>query len=70
MNQNLRTEAHLELKQANNAWSECISRNFLPQWLQGANLNILEVCPNEYEKLKELDGAVYGEKPLPFNIQF
>lgn len=42
--QNLRTEAHLELKKANNDWSDCISKNFLPQWLQGASLSIEEVC--------------------------
>jgi UDP-N-acetylglucosamine pyrophosphorylase len=44
---NLRTEELLELKQANNAWTDCISKNFLNQWLSGKNLNIEEVCKEE-----------------------
>ena len=48
---NLRTESHLELKSANNAWNECISKNFLPQWLAGASASIEEVCPNELAKM-------------------
>ena len=63
---NLRTESHLELKQANNAWSECVAKNFLPQWLSGASLNIEEVCPAELSKMQELDGTIFADKPMPF----
>ena len=64
--QNLRTEAHTDLKKANLEWNECISKNFLPQWLKGESLSIEEACPNENAKRMELNEAVYGESPLPF----
>lgn len=35
---NLRTEQHMELKQANNAWTDCVSKNFLPKWLAGESI--------------------------------
>jgi hypothetical protein len=58
---NLRTEELLELKQANNAWTDCISKNFLHQWLSGKNLNIEKVCKDELHKMNELDVANYPE---------
>lgn len=64
--QNLRTEAHTDLKKANLEWNECISKNFLPQWLKGESLSVEEACPNENAKRMELNEAVYGESPLPF----
>jgi hypothetical protein len=48
---NLRTEQKTALKQANIAWSECLAKNFVPQWLSGANLNVTEVCTEELAKL-------------------
>ena len=63
---NLRTEAHLELKQANNAWNDCVAKNFLPQWLAGASLDIEEVCSSELTKMQEQDAALYADKPSPF----
>lgn len=54
-NKNLRTEQHVALKQANKAWTDCIAQRFLPEWLNGKNLNITEVCTEELEKLNELD---------------
>lgn len=32
---NLRSEGHVELKQANIAYSECVSKEFMPRWLKG-----------------------------------
>lgn len=64
--QNLRTDAHMELKRANIEWSDCVSKEFLPQWLAGAALSIEEVCPNENAKRIELDAGVYGDFPMPF----
>ena len=56
---NLRDEAKGGLKKANMAWADCISKNFMPQWLNGENLNIEEVCGTELEAMKELESAVY-----------
>lgn len=64
-NKNLRNEAKADLKQANIAWSNCVAQNFLPQWLEGANLNITEVCTEEFAKLNEADAACYPEG-VPF----
>lgn len=62
---NLRTEQKTALKQANIAWSQCLAKNFVPQWLSGANLNVTEVCTEELAKLQELDAEVYPNG-LPF----
>ena len=35
---NLRSEAHIELKQANIAYTECVSKLFMPAWLKGEAL--------------------------------
>jgi len=64
--QNLRTEAHFELKQATKAWTECVTNNFMPKWLAGEKLDINEVCAEENERRVEADGALYEEKPIPF----
>ena len=69
--QNLRDEARLELKQANREWTECVSNNFLPQWLSGAQVNVEEVCREQQERLTELNESIYAEKPNPirqFNL--
>ena len=62
---NLRNEDKSALKQANQAWSKCVAENYIPQWLQGANLNITEVCTEELSKLNELDASVYPNG-IPF----
>ena len=36
--ENLRSEAHVELKNANIVFNNCLSKNFLPAWLKGADL--------------------------------
>ena len=65
---NLRDEPHAELKQANREWNDCISKNFLPQWLAGEKLNIEEVCSEQKERMEEADAAIYAEKPLPVKM--
>ena len=62
---NLRSETKTALKGANKAWSDCVAQTFLPQWLQGANLNVTEVCTEELSKLNEIDAEVYPAG-LPF----
>jgi len=63
---NLRTEELVELKKANNAWTECISKNFMGQWLAGENIAIDSVCTNELSKMNELNDAAFEKNPMPF----
>ena len=63
---NFRNDDQLALKQANNAWSNCVPQNFLPQWLKGDKLNIEEVCQSEWTAMKEIDDTLYAETPMPF----
>ena len=67
-NKNLRSESKVNLKNANKEWTDCIVKNYLGQWLDGANLNINDVCKDEYEKMIELDKEIYGEFPLKSEI--
>ena len=65
MAKNLRSENKAALKQANIAWTDCVAKTYLPQWLAGANLNITEVCTEELSKLNELDVENYPNG-IPF----
>lgn len=65
LQKNLRTESKAALKQANQAWADCVSKNYLPMWLAGNNLNITEVCSNELAKMNELDAENYPNG-IPF----
>lgn len=63
---NLRNEQRLALKQANIRWANCVADKFLPNWLNGQNLDVKEVCREELDTMKELDSAQYPELPLAF----
>ena len=63
---NLKTEGHQELRAANREWSDCVAKNFLPQWLSGAKINVEEVCASEKTRLESAGEAVYGDAGLPF----
>ena len=63
--ENLRSEAHIELKNANIVFNNCLSKNFLPAWLKGADLQLSEVCGAELEDMQEKHSTVYGERPSP-----
>lgn len=62
---NLRSETLAELKQANNAFALCFAHKFMPAWSKGENIQLTEVCSEEYERMQELDGEVFAEKPAP-----
>jgi len=66
---NMRTEDKLNLHKANKEWTTCIAQNFLERFLKGEAVRIDEVCQNEYEKMKELDGTVYPD-PIPFKPEY
>ena len=40
-------------------------KNFMPQWLSGAKLDIADVCTDERDALKEADDTIF-ESGLPF----
>ena len=37
---NVRTEDHIALKQANIAFTDCVTKSFLPGWLKGESLQV------------------------------
>ena len=61
---NLKPENKTALRVANQAWTDCVAKNFLGQWLNGANVTIEDVCQEEHKKMTELDGSVYGAVPF------
>ena len=63
---NLRSEGHIELKQANIAYADCVAKSFMPAWLNGENLQVNEVCGTQYESMMEKNAEIYGESPMPF----
>lgn len=62
---NLRSDSQIELKEANRAWTNCVSNTFLPKWLAGEKLNVEEVCREEHERMNELNDAAFEESPNP-----
>ena len=63
---NVRSEAHLELKAANVAYTECVSKQFMPRWFKGEDVQVNDVCGSLYEDMMEKNAGIYGEQPLPF----
>lgn len=52
------------LRDANKAYTECISKDFLSRFLAGDKVNADEFCVRERTLMKELDEKMYG------NLQF
>ena len=44
-----------QLKEANRAYTECISRDFLSRFLAGEKVNVEEFCVKEKTHMKSLD---------------
>lgn len=53
-----------DLKEANKAYTECISKEFLGKFLSGEKVNIEDFCVSEREKMKRLDEQIYGKLPF------
>lgn len=49
------TEEKSKLKEANRAYTECISKDFLNRFLAGEKVNSEDFCVNERKKMQELD---------------
>jgi|TARA_B110000285_G_C14945618_1_gene524181 hypothetical protein len=51
----LPAQARSELKKANEEFTDCISKDFLPKFLKGDAIRVEEVCVNERQKMEALD---------------
>ena len=60
----MRTEGHVELKDANKEFNECLNSVFMPRWIAGEKLELKDVCEESYSKMISADEAVYGERPM------
>lgn len=49
-----------KLKEANKAYTECISRDFLNRFLAGEKVNADDFCINERRAMEDLDKKIYG----------
>ena len=61
---NLRTEGHVELKEANKAFNDCLSNVFMPRWIAGEKIQLTEVCQEQHDRMTAADEAIYGERPM------
>lgn len=57
-------DARANLKDANRAYTECISKEFLGRFLAGEKVSLDNFCVPERSKMKELDEQVYGKSQL------
>ena len=58
------SEARAQLKKANEAYTSCISKDFLNKFLSGANVRVEEFCVNERQEMERLDKQIYGKLPF------
>jgi hypothetical protein len=52
------------LKQANEDYTSCISKDFLSKFLSGAPVRVEDFCVAEREKMQALDKKIYGTLPF------
>jgi hypothetical protein len=52
------------LKKANEEFTDCISKDFLSQFLAGADIKVEDVCIAERQKMESLDTSIYGKLAL------
>lgn len=55
------TDDKQKLKEANNAFTDCISKEFLNKFLAGEQVKVEDFCVNERERMQRLDEKVYGK---------
>lgn len=61
-------DARTQLKDANRAYTECISKEFLGRFLAGEKVQLDNFCKQERTLMTELDQQIYG-KNQPFWVQ-
>jgi hypothetical protein len=57
----IKGDVRANLKEANRAYTECISKEFLGRFLAGEKVTLDNFCVVERTKMKELDEVVYGK---------
>ena len=57
----IKGDVRAHLKDANRAYTECISKEFLGRFLAGEKVSLDNFCVAERTKMKELDEKVYGK---------
>lgn len=62
-------DARAQLKDANRAYTECISKEFLGRFLAGEKVQLESFCKQERTLMTELDKQIYGTNQ-PFWAQF
>ena len=55
------TDARQQLKEANQAYTDCISKEFLSKFLQGDNVRVEDFCVQERTAMATLDRQIYGK---------
>ena len=58
------SDTRQRLREANKAYTECISKDFLGRFLAGEKVNADDFCVNERRTMQELDTAIYGKLPF------
>lgn len=61
---NISSEDRAQLKQANEAYTSCISSEFLQRFLSGENVKVEEFCVKERLAMSALDNKIYGKLPF------
>ena len=57
-------EMRANLKQANEAFTSCISNDFLQRFLSGENVKVEDFCVKERLSMSDLDNKIYGKLPF------
>jgi len=55
------TDDRTKLKEANNSFTDCISKEFLSKFLAGEQVKVEDYCVNERERMQKLDEKLYGK---------
>ena len=56
-----KSEAQSKLKQANEEYTNCLSKNFIGKFLNGERVYVEQVCVKERDTMMQLDQLVYGK---------
>ena len=54
----------VNLKKANEAYTSCISQEFLSKFLGGENVKVEDFCIKERKSMMDLDHMIYGKLPF------
>ena len=60
----IKGDVRAQLKDANRAYTECISKEFLGRFLAGEKVTLDNFCVSERTKMKDLDESVYGKNQM------